>query len=114
MSTRKKKDEIVKGGWYRLTYKAALEGGGTTKKRGVAQCIGTGRYIPRLSTVSYTFNFGLDEDPLTISHLHAIVHPDDIISAVRLSPRYIETTLEEKGLVTHERFSSPPGMRYGD
>lgn len=74
------KDKIVEKGWYRLSL--------TNRQRFTGRCIGIKR---RSHTwVQYTFDVGEKENDKFSQRNILILHQDDIASAIRLSPRYIE------------------------
>jgi hypothetical protein len=70
------KDKIVEGGWYKLS----LSDG----RKYTGKCT-------RTKPMSLTFDIGDDENDKIHKRQILILHIDDPKSAVRLSPRYIET-----------------------
>ena len=82
------KDEIVAKGWYRLSL--------TNKQRFTGQCIGV--KDRGNGWIQYSFDIGESENDKIIQKPHLLIlHKDDIASAVRLSPRYIEVVRSKKG-----------------
>jgi hypothetical protein len=77
------KDTIVEKGWYRLTL--------TGRQRFTGKCIRISEKTAKRPWISYSFDVGeKDNDKFVKPHI-LIIHQNDLASAVRLSPRYIES-----------------------
>lgn len=82
------KDKIVEKGWYRLAL--------TNRQRFTGQCLSIRQ---RGKTwIQYSFDIGEEEtDKIVRKPCLLILHIDDIASAMRLSPRYIEHVESRRG-----------------
>jgi len=83
------KDAIVEKGWYRLTL--------TNRQRFTGKCIRISGKTAKKPWISYSFDVGERENDKFVQPHLLILHQDDIASAVRLSPRYIEYVRTREG-----------------
>jgi hypothetical protein len=84
------KDAIVEKGWYRLTL--------TGRQRFTGKCnhVSTKTHGGK-SWKQYSFDVGERENEKFVQPHLLILHQDDIASAIRLSPRYIEYVRTREG-----------------
>jgi len=102
------KDKFVKKGWYRVTIPS-----GRGHMTFVGQLASGGPSKLLKGKMSYIFDIGHDESRTHTGPAIMWISEEDVISAKRLSPRYIETKTTVRGGKTIERYDSPD-IAYGE